>query len=402
MPCIFCGSRFHDYRSCTAQYHAQKSIKLSPLKQSFFGKTPNVFIGRHGYPHVRVGLLGAESYEKNDEPLTWSREGTAIPEIIRLRSQLVNSHFAMSVKGASGSSSDRFAMITKEVSLAKRPVDVEIGLVEKPRFRLSTDRDVTPHGPAVALAHANITENVPIDTRVDKATSATDLGAADAVTSLAHKGIDEHQLTKAFSMGNFGIPTERKLVPTRWSITAVDDIIGKQKIDEIKRYAPGDCVAHFGGHLGNYYLILFFDNVWEYELFEQYVPSNRKSDADVVVETDYEAYEGRKDYVHETAGGYYAARIGILESLCERKRQAAVLAIRIITEEYSAPLGVWVVREAVRKCLASPPLHFADRNLLLAYAQPMLKSRFGYDIAPLLQRSLLVKSLFGQRRLSEY
>lgn len=392
MACIFCKSPLHDYRSCPVQYQGQKL----QIKDSFFGKAPNVFIGRHGYPHIRVGILGTEEYKQHDDPLAWSSQGTSIPEIIQLRSSLVNSHFKTSIK----SFNDKFSEISKEVSLAKRPVDVEINLQEKPRFRLSFDQFAAPHGPSVALKKAEITENVPVDTRVDKATSANDLLAGEAITSLAGKGIDQYFLTKAFSMGNFGLPIERKLVPTRWSITAVDDILGKNKLDEIRKYQETDCVAYFGGHLGNYYLILFFDDKWQYELFEQYVPSNHKGD--IRFETDYESYEGRKNYVEETAGGYYAARIGILEKLEEKKRQSAVLAIRIITEEYTAPLGVWVVREAVKKALATEPINFADRDLMLSYAKLFLKKKFNYDITELLRKSLLVKSLWGQKKLTSY
>jgi DNA repair protein NreA len=396
MACIFCKSKFHDYRSCPMSYKVAKRAEIKEsFKQDYFGQAPNIFIGRHGYPHIRVGILGTEQYDKHDDPKAWTAEQTPIPKIVALRSSLVNSFFNTTIK----SFNDRFADVAKEVSLAKRPVDVEIGLEKRPAFRLTFNTDVQPHGPNVALKQAKITENVPVDTRVDKAASANDLLAGDAITTLAKKGIDEHFLTKAFSMGNFGIPIERKLVPTRWSITAVDDILGKQKIDEIKRYAESDCIAYFGGHYGNYYLILFFDEKWSYELFEQYWPTGG---TDMPAETDHEPYEGRKDYVHETAGGYYAARIGILEKLLEHKRQSSVLAIRIITEEYSAPLGVWVVREAVRKALSSEPMRFADRNLMKSYAQSFLKRKFSFDLSTILGRSRLVKELWGQKKLGEF
>jgi hypothetical protein len=397
MACIFCKSKFHDHRSCPVSYSLQKKEEIkASFKQDYFGQAPNVFIGRHGYPRIRVGILGTERYDKHDEPKVWSAEGTPIPEIVGLRSSLVNSFFQTSIKGFN----ERFADVAKEVSMAKRPVDVEIGLDKRPQFRLTFNTDVQPHGPNVGLKAAKVIGDVKVDTRVEKAVSATDLLAGDAVTSLARKGLDEHFLTKAFSMGNFGIPIERRLVPTRWSITAVDDILGKQRIDEIKRYAESDCIAYFGGHYGNWYLVLFFDSVWQYELFEQYVPTGHGPD--VAFETDYEPYGGRKDYVHETAGGYYATRIGILENLQQRKRQSSVLAIRIITEEYSAPLGVWVVREAVRKALSSEPLRFADRELMLSYAKQLMKMKFSYDITGLLKQSNLVKSLWGQKRLGEY
>ena len=399
MACIFCKSKYHDYRSCPAIYKLQAKKELSTtLKQDYFGKAPNVFVGKHGYPNIRVGILGTEQYTKHDDPLRWTREGLQIPEIIRLRSELINSHFTTAIKG----SSNRFFDITKEVSLAKRPVDVEIGLDKKPELRMTFNTMEQPHGPTVGLKTARITENVAIDTRVDKATSANDLTASDAVTSLMKKGVDEHFLTKAFSMGNFGIPLERKLVPTRWSITAVDDITGKQKIAELKKCNVSDCMAYFGSHLGNYYLILCFDDTWQYELFEQFVPASRKNDSEVMIETDYEPYEGRKAYVEETAGGYFACRIAVLEKLLEHRKQASVLSIRIITEEYSAPLGVWVVREASRNAMMSAPLRFADRNLMLTYAKKIMMAKFGYDITPLLSRSKLVKALFGQQKLTNF
>jgi hypothetical protein len=399
MACIFCKSPYHDYRSCVVLYKLQKHREWSrTFKQEYFGKAPNVFIGRHGYPHIRVGILGTEQYAKHDDPLAWSSEGTSIPEIVRLRSELVNSYFKMGIRGFN----DRFADIAKDVSLAKRPVDVEVHLEKRPGFGLTFTSDLAPHGPTVPLAGAAITENVPVDTRVDKATAADDLLAGDAIANLSARGFDEYFLAKAFSMGNFGLPLERKLVPTRWSITAVDDIRGRQLLDEIRRYAESDCKTFFGGHLGNHYLILFFDGKWEYELFEQFVPSNRRADAPITVETDYEPYEGRKGYVEETAGGYYAARIGILERLQRDRRQSSVLAIRIITEEYTAPLGVWVVREAVRKALATQPTAFPDRDSMLRYAQSFLLQRFRYDIVPLLKVSRIVKSLWGQKRLSSY
>lgn len=399
MACIFCGSKQHDYRSCTILYKQQKErAVLKNFKQDFFGKSPNVFIGKFGYPNIRVGILGTEDYNKHDDPLAWSNEGTSIPDIIQLRSQLINSHFKTSIKGFN----DRFSEIAKEVSLAKRPVDMEINLEKKPHVTIAFNNEVAPHGPSVALQKATITENVHVDTRVDKVTSANDITAGDAIHLLASKGIDEHYLTRAFSMGNFGIPIERKLVPTRWSITAVDDIRGKQLLGEIKRFSPGNCRAYIGGYLGNNYIILFFDDVWQYELYEQFVPQNRAITEPVQAEHDYESYEGRHEYVQETAGGYYAARIGILEHMQKERKQSSVLAIRIITEEYTAPLGVWVVREAVRKTLATTPINFDDRDTMLQYTKVFIKERFKYDTTTILHSSEVIKSLWGQKKLGEF
>jgi hypothetical protein len=198
------------------------------------------------------------------------------------------------------------------------------------------------------------------------------------------------------SVGNLGTATERKLVPTRWSITAVDDIVGKQMIEEVKRYSQSDYLAFFGGYLGNYYLVLMFPHCWSYELFESIVGEQSS------FSTDYEGYDGRKEYADNTAGGYYAARHAILEKLSSIKRQSGVLALRFITNEYWAPLGVWVVREATRKSMASKPLEFGSKELMLKYAEAFVKKKFNFDISPLLRQSRLLDRIDKQRTLAAF
>ena len=51
---------------------------------------------------------------------------------------------------------------------------------------------------------------------------------------------------------------DRKLVPTRWSIVAVDSNIGDNLISQVKDYNQSGYLAYFGGYLGNYFLILMF------------------------------------------------------------------------------------------------------------------------------------------------
>jgi hypothetical protein len=205
------------------------------------------------------------------------------------------------------------------------------------------------------------------------------------------------------SVGNLGIGKNRKLVPTRWSITAVDDTVGKDWLNEIRQYPETDYTSFFGGYLGNYFLILFYPDVWSYELFETYMP---KSSWNVTEETqfttDYEAYAGRKTYAENCGGGYYAARLPILEKLKGMKRQASVLCLRFITGEYAVPLGVWVVREAVRKAMSSKPLHFADKSLMMKYANALIKKKFGFNLDNITKYSILLKEIKTQRKLTSF
>ena len=89
--------------------------------------------------------------------------------------------------------------------------------------------------------------------------------------------------------------------------------------------------------------------------------------------TDYESYDGRKTFAENCRGGYYSARLSILEKLKQIKRQGKILVLRFITEDYTVPLGVWVTREAVRKTINSKPINFSDKELMLKYAKVLIK-----------------------------
>lgn len=383
----FCGRKFC---AIATKIRSQKQLNRS-AKQDFFGEAPNVFIGQYGYPNLNVGILSTEHYEDHDAPLRWSASNAQIQQVIDLRTNLINSAFKANVR----SHSDRFLELSREVSLASRPVDMELNLDRKPYFHLQFNQDNMPHGPRVNLKKAQITENPKIPNKIDRAVSDTDLKAADALSTL-RKDFDEHYLTKVFSVGNLGIKTDRRLVPTRWSITAVDDIIGKDIIEKIKQHKHTDYLAYFGGYLGNYYLILMFPNCWSYELFETLVGEQNS------FATDHEFYDGRKSYAESTAGGYYAARLAILEKLEKIKRQSSILAFRFITDEYWAPLGVWVVREATRKSMSSQPIEFSSKELLLKYAKALAKKKFNFDLDTLLRDSRLLDNLDRQRRIGEF
>ena len=205
------------------------------------------------------------------------------------------------------------------------------------------------------------------------------------------------------SVGSFGIGKNRKLVPTRWSITATDDTLGKHLISEIKDYQSSDIKAYFGGYLGNYFLILVFSDVWSYELFEMYAPDNfLNKSSDVKFTTDYEFYDGRTMYAENTAGGYYASKLPILEELRKQKRQGTILALRFITSEYTVPLGVFVVREAVRKAMSSNPLEFASKELMMLYATKFVLKKFGINLLEIVRKSKVLNQVKEQRKLTGY
>ncbi len=375
------------------------------FKKDFSGSSPAPFIGRFGYPNINIGFLspqfsGDTSYY--DSPQLWSKANFKIGSIANLRYGLVNSRTQSKIKNIH--KNNRFLEIIQEVGMAKKAVELEVNLNKQPSLDFKPEKEIIPFGPRAEMQKARITANPKVDSRVERVVYDTDLKSAPGIISLYQKGFEENFLTKLISVGNTGLKRNRKLVPTRWSITAIDDTIGKQLIKEVKDCSVGDYRMYFGGGWGNYYLILFFPDVWSYELFEMYLEHkiNPWSKAGLFYSTDDEDYQGRKSYAEECAGGYYAARLPVLEKMKENKRQNSALVLRFISNEYNVPLGVWVCREACRKSLAGKPLGFASEELMLKYAQELIYKKFGFDLSILLKQSKLLKNKKEQRKLNEF
>ncbi len=395
----FCGRKVcpHIIKS-EARFRINKQIE----KKDFEASSPTPFVGRIGYPKLNVGILSPVEIKQDvweyDAPRHWAKNNFQIPKIVDYRSALINSRFTVHAHD-----SNKMLDIAKEVGMASKPVDLEINLDEKPRFRMNQDSVTAPIGPNAGLKKVKITSNTKINFKVQKVVDDTDLKSKNALLYLYENGFDENFLSKILSIGNLGIKRNRKLVPTRWSITATDDTLGKEIIKEIKDSNQTDYLAFFDGYLGNYYLILMFPNVWSYELFEIYTPkASWNTSNELQYMTDYESYDGRKTYAENCAGGYYAARLPILEKLKEIKRQSNILVLRFITGEYSVPLGVWVVREAVRKSIQSKPLNFASEELMLEYAKKLTKKKFGIDLDNILSKSKIIHNIKTQITLKKF
>ena len=92
----------------------------------------------------------------------------------------------------------------------------------------------------------------------------------------------------------------------------------------------------------------------------------------------------------------------MLEHLKKVKRQSSVLLLRFVTGEYYAPLGVWVVREAVRKTLANKPLVFDSKELMLKYVKALVKKKFGLEADFLFRKSILLAMIKAQTKLTGF
>ena len=180
IQCIKCKGRNlcnRPFCPIMSKISSQRKINLN-AKQDFFGESPNIFIGKYGYPNINVGILSTEHYNNHDAPLDWSADNKQIQPIIDLRTALINSSFSTNIR----SFKDRLLDMSQEISLAKEPVDTEINLSKKPFFKLSFAQDTMPHGPRVDIKKARLTENPKIPTKVDKVVSDTDLKASKGLS----------------------------------------------------------------------------------------------------------------------------------------------------------------------------------------------------------------------------
>jgi hypothetical protein len=327
---------------------------------SLFGSTaPSIFVGRSSYPDVSAGVLApvgdpdhAADYETGPH---WYRSGYTISDVFQARTNLLNSTQRTNVHVAD--EWDGFTGVQREVAIADRPVDVEVGL-DGP---LDIDLDVamedisTPTGPRATAESAELTENPHVPRAVEKTLSDDDWRAEGAMTYLYNRGFDVYDINSILSAGALGRTRERKLVPTRWSITAVDDTVGQFLRGSVAN-APSvdETRVWYNEYLGNRFWVLVAPGDWEFELVELKAPGSiwNWKDGDYVVAADYEGNQGRTAYVDETAGAYYAARLGALEHLADAGRQAKVLVVRHVTEDYWGPAGVWQVRETVRNAFS--------------------------------------------------
>ena len=384
-----------------------KYKNLDEISELDTNSPPSVFVGsKLKYPLVNVGILSPLEKDENvwvyDDSKYWAKHNFGIRDIVSLRDNLLNSRVQLKATDPR-SNSNKFVQIAQELALASEPVDVEIELKRKIGPGLKKDRILLPQGMAAPLKKAKITNNIKIDRKLDKVIH-DEIKASEGIEYLYKNKFDEYTLSKILSVGVLGLKKDKKFVPTRWSITATDDIIGKKLFKKIKDYKwIENHEMFFGEFLGNAYLIMFFPNIWNYELFELYLPgSSWNSSNEIKAATDFEGYDGRKNYASNTGGGYYASRLPILEYLEKIKRQASVLAVRIELPSYWAALGVWIVRESVRKALTHRKLEFNEMNEMLDSSKKIGMIKFGFDPEKVFKKSKLLENIKTQTKITDF
>ncbi len=400
--CVLCkGARFLCGKTrCPIMLKVNYFMKSVPLMgEDINGMSPpSVFIGRIGYPNVYAGPLVPPIHEDTsiyDLPEHWF--GKSMDEIVGFRSLLVRGKHRVNVQKFmdAGKILDQ----TRELALADACVDIELNLTKKPRGSIFLDDDIQPFGPSAPIRDLHV-GNSRYDDKIEKAYYDTDLKATGAVVELFNRGVVVSKIQKAFSVGAFGVEKNRKLVPTRWSITAVDDIISKNLREKVKTFPEiNEFRVYESIYMDNVFEILMIPQQWSYESMEAWYPGTvwNPTGQSIAIFSDWEGNGGRTTYA-QIGGCYYSARLATCEQLVREQRQATVIVLREARPGYIMPIGVWQVRENVRNAMKQKPYLFKN----LAESLQFISGRFEIPMQRWIMQSELLKRALFQKKMTDF
>jgi len=403
--CIKCkGKLLCGLKSCPIIEKTSSQTKLiSKIKGNEFEGTspPGFFVSWQNYPSVAVAPLSALAEELSpiaDSPENWY--GLPMEKIISFRESLLRSYKVMPVSLASNPNYELGDF--QEIAMSNNILDLNINLLKMPKNQTSFDSFSAPTGPSAELDKLKINQNVKVNKKLDYFYNDVDVKSNTALIELYLDGFSVSTLSKVLSAGVLGQKKKRKLVPTRWSITAVDSNLSKYFIEEkIVQNKIIDSFKVFNSNfLDNNFWIILLPYNWSFELIECWLPGGvwnfDKNNFKLTI--DFELDNGLKGYPKETEGAYFAARLAVSEYLAEKKERASAIIIREIGDGYALPLGVWQIRENVRHALLQKPLEFSNIDLVFDF----LSKKLVVPIKEYKNKSNLVKHYKTQTRLNEW
>ncbi|MFP3064523.1 MAG: Nre family DNA repair protein [Sulfolobus sp.] len=331
---------------------------------------PSIVIGEKNYPKVSLiynippGIKGEEAREYENPEGWWGKK--SLSDILSLRSSLVSTILH------DVNINEPEKLYEKEIALAgisEKPVLSEAqSEVKQILPRLKFDGILIPRGPSIKAKDIKVDENPKIPKKIESLIF-DDVKAEEGVLELYSSGENYYRIITTFSLGLLGRKKNRRIVPTRWSITAVDQIVGNYLLSKIKEFDTiSTTTVYYNSYLGNYFHIIFYPSRYSSIWIEIWYPFSLWSNELVITDLS-EDYWGEYEFLD---GGYMAARLAVIEKLNEMRRQAGIIIIREITSEYYAPVGNWHIRETVKK--AYKIAEFDDLQKAIDFVNSRLKS----------------------------
>ncbi len=377
------------------QAQVRAYIKLRGLEAQ--GSTPpSVIVGEYGYPEVSLYyMVPPEVYGDEarvyDDPVGWSESRVSLGDIIKFRGELLSARLAVRVDRPE-------TLYEREVGLAglsEKPVDSEVHLEKMPIPSLKFDGITKPIGPRAPARLIKVTGNASLNPSVEKILW-DDFKASEAIVELYNRGVNVYTLQRLLSLGFLGKKPRRRIVPTRWAITAVDDTISRGLREKLKGAREiEDTRVYYNEYLGNKFLVVVKPGAGRFEWLEIWQPRSFwvKSVGEPIV---WRVYEDSRGNVSSMDGGFSAARLAALEWLASRGRRADVVIVREITPNYYAPLGNWHIRETVRRAFTRQPLAV---NPNMGELLTLLGEKVNYDPNSLFLKLRILKA---EKTLEDY
>jgi hypothetical protein len=369
--------------------------KTKTIKEFSGSSPPEIFVGKWDYPNVYTGILAPQEYGETkvfSSPELWHERKIKIPQILDFRKKLIYGRVKSNVKNVYDSQENKFNQVFKEIAMTSSPVATEFKLKKPIEKHQERESSVPLIKNAATISHVRLEENPRIESKVDYLVNDTQVKSVQSIIELNQARIDTSTIIKILSAGLLGTQKNRRLVPTRWSITAVDDTLSKNNLKEIRYYPTiNEILVFTAEYLGNHYEFLLLPETWSFEVIE----ISLKSDG---VWQDYEQFSGRKTYASSVTGAYYANRLALTEYLKNIGRQAQCLVMRQVSEEYYAPLGVGILRQVSREAFSKQPERFSS----ITQALEKIQTRLRIPITTYTNKSNLLKNYGKQQRLEKW
>jgi len=401
--CVQCKGRGFCGNSCKI-YNKINNFAPKTRKHFSGNSPPEVFVGKFDYPNINAGILSPDNYSESSTedlalPENWHNKNFSINKILTNRSQLIYGRFKTQIKATK--INNKFTNLMQEISMAHKSVSTEFFLKKTPRKNLEISKSSPIITNPAPLKHARLQENPKVKPKVDYLISDTNCKSVNSINELYNYKIPVSNIIKILSVGLLGLKTQRRLVPTRWAITATDDTISKQMLKKIKYYPEINEILLFHAYyVGNHYEILILPDKFSFEVIEAYMcgsvwnPHTNQAN----FSQDYEGFFNRKYYAKNVTGAYYVARLALCEYLEKIKKQATVFIIREERPEYYVPLGVGILRQTCRHAFQQKPEKFDTVEQALNQAQKRLK----LPISEFTNRSAILKEFGKQKKLTNW
>ena len=253
---------------------------------------PEIFVGRYGYPQVNTGILSPTEYGQTEilsSPEIWHEKKLPINSVLQLRKQLIYGRFQSNIK-IPLNEKNKFLPVMQEVAMTHKSISTEFTLKKPISAHKEQDSRVPLINNATPISSVVLQENAQVKPKIDYLVNDTDVKSKVAMLELEKSGISNSSIIKILSAGLLGLKKNRTLVPTRWSITAVDDTLSKNKLEKIRfNKQISDFQVFTAEYVGNHYEFLLLPSQWSFEVIEISLKSQEAWH-------DYESFFPRKGY----------------------------------------------------------------------------------------------------------